>query len=266
MAANYNNNTTTGSSTGGVVDHVKTFLTGANKADSTEVCTETAPAVVQEHVSRNETVEQVEAIDRERHIHHHQHRVQPVVDNKVLPTEHKYQVAAELTRESKHDMLPEHREKLEQQRHLYTDSKVVDDVNRNMVAAPAVAAEHVHHHVHETIQPVINRETVQNTHVHTTIPIHEKIHDAPIVHEHTVLPTVSLKDFEAKVGGVHQHKDGDHEHAYYEGSPRVGADGKVSGATGLTGSHHHGDGHNHDGHHTSTGEKAGIAAAVKKAL
>lgn len=101
--------------------------------------------------------------------------------------------------------------------------------------------------VHETIQPVINRETVQNTHVHTTVPIHEKIHDAPIVHEHTVLPTVSLSECEfeawsrmlsdngaytetswfqaeivqAKVGGEHQHKDGDHKHAYYEGSPRV---------------------------------------------
>jgi hypothetical protein len=44
-----------------------------------------------------------------------------------------------------------------------------------------------------------------------------------------------------------------------EGSPRVGSDGRVSGAntTGLTGSHTHGDGHNHGtgltGNHT-TGE------------
>jgi hypothetical protein len=109
-------------------------------------------------------------------------------------------VCSQVTRESKHDMLPEHREKLEQQRTLYRDTKEVGETQRTLATAPAVAAEHVHHHVHETIQPVINRETVQNTHVHTTIPIHEKIHDAPIVHEHTVLPTVSLAEceFEAR--------------------------------------------------------------------
>lgn len=252
MAANTNTNT---SSTGGVVDHVKTFLSGSNKADSTEVCTETAPAVVQEHVSRNETVEQIEAIDRERHIHHHQHRVQPIVDQQTLPTQHQYNVVPEVTRESKHDMLPEHREKLEQQRTLYRDTKEVGETQRSLATAPAVAAEHVHHHVHETIQPVINRETVQNTHVHTTVPIHEKIHDAPIVHEHTVLPTVSLAEFQAKVGGEHQHKDGDHTHAYYEGSPRVGSEGRT--ATGVTGDHHH----NHHG-----AEAAVAGAAAKKAL
>jgi (2Fe-2S) ferredoxin len=72
-------------------------LSGSNKADSTEVCTETAPAVVQEHVSRNETVEQIEAIDRERHIHHHQHRVQPIVDQQTLPTQHQYNVVPEVS-------------------------------------------------------------------------------------------------------------------------------------------------------------------------
>jgi hypothetical protein len=69
-----------------------------------------------------------------------------------------------------------------------------------------------------------------------------------------------------------------------EGSPRVGSDGRVSGAntTGLTGSHTHGDGHNHgtgltgnhttgehNHNHSTTGETAkagGIAAAVKKIL
>lgn len=45
---------------------------GANKVDSTEVCSETAPEVVQQTIRQKEHVETAEAIDREKHIHHHQ--------------------------------------------------------------------------------------------------------------------------------------------------------------------------------------------------
>jgi hypothetical protein len=58
-------------------------------------------------------------------------------------------------------MLPEHREKLEQQRTLYRDTKEVGETQRTLATAPAVAAEHVHHHVHETIQPVVQKQTIE---------------------------------------------------------------------------------------------------------
>lgn len=51
---------------------VKDFLKGSSKADTTEVCTERAPEVVQEHVRHQEQTETAEAVDRERHVHHHQ--------------------------------------------------------------------------------------------------------------------------------------------------------------------------------------------------
>lgn len=68
------------------------------------------------------------------------------------------------------------------------------------------------------VQPVIQRETVQPTTVHHTTAIHEKIHDAPIVHESTVLPTMSHADFlkQNKNDGPHTHSDGNHQHQLCE--------------------------------------------------
>lgn len=209
------------------------FLSSSHKNDSTEVCSETAPEVVQEHVKPQEHAEITEAVDRERHIHHHQHRVQPIADKQVLETKHEHNILPEQVREAKADMLPEHREKLEQQRTMHQNTQTVAETVRTQAAAPAVANEHVHHHVHETIQPVIQRETVQPTTVHTTVPVHERVHDAPIVHEATTLPTVTLDEFKNKVGGAHSHNDNTHKHQFYEGQPRVG--GGANTATGATG-------------------------------
>lgn len=56
----------------GITAGVKEFLKGHSKADTTEVCTERAPEVVEEQVRPQEKIETAEAIDRERHVHHHQ--------------------------------------------------------------------------------------------------------------------------------------------------------------------------------------------------
>lgn len=219
------------------MDHVKNFLSSNHKGDSTEVCSETAPAVTREHVKPVEQVEVTEALDRERHIHHHQHRVQPVEAQEVKATEHKHNILPEVTREHKEEMLPEHREKLEAMRTMHQNTQHVAGVQRTEAHQGAVANEHVHHHVHETIQPVIQKETIAPTTVHTTVPIHERIHEAPIVHEATTLPTVTLDEFKSKIGGAHSHKDGNHSHQFYEGTPRVG--GGVGGAgNGVTGNEH----------------------------
>ena len=71
-----------------ITQGVKDFLKGSHKPDSTEVsfdtlagrsianqaqvCSEVAPEVVEEHVRPKENTETAEAVDKERHIHHHQ--------------------------------------------------------------------------------------------------------------------------------------------------------------------------------------------------
>ncbi|KAK1925477.1 hypothetical protein DB88DRAFT_484083 [Papiliotrema laurentii] len=208
----------------GITQGVKDFLKGSSKADSTEVCTEVAPEVTQEHVRPKEHVETAEAVDRERHIHHHQHRVQPVEDHQTLPTKHVESTAPAVVREHKEDMLPEHQAKLHEQRAKYHDEKQVGETERSAAHLGTHVNTHEHHHIHETVQPVIQRETVQPTTVHHTQAVHEKVHEAPIVHEATTLPTISHADFLKKQQSekAHTHQDAGHHHQFYEGAPKVG--------------------------------------------
>lgn len=57
-----------------------------------------------------------------------------------------------------------------------------------------------HSHIHETIQPVIERETIQPEVVHTTNHVHETHHLNAEHHEATTAPAVSLSEFEKKAG------------------------------------------------------------------
>lgn len=82
----------------------------------------------------------------------------------------------------------------------------------------AVFPPRLHHSFH-LVQPVIQRETVQPTTVHQTIPIHEKIDEAPIVHEATTLPTISHDQFlqqQKSNGDAHTHADQGHHHQHCE--------------------------------------------------
>ncbi|OCF37671.1 allergen [Kwoniella heveanensis BCC8398] len=212
----------------GITQGVKEFLKGSHQADSTEVCSEVAPEVTKEHIRPTEHTETAEAIDRERHVHHHQHRIQPIEDKRTLETQHVHTTGPEVVREHKEEMLPEHQAKLHEQRTLHTNEQRTAETERTGAHLGQHVNEHEHHHIHETIQPVIQRETVQPTVVHHTAGIHEKIHEAPIVHEATTLPTITHSDFlkQKTDGGPMSHSDKGHQHQYYEGAPRVGGHNK----------------------------------------
>ena len=75
-----------------------------------------------------------------------------------------------------------------------------------------------HHHIHDTIQPVIERERVQQHVVHTTIPVHERIDKEPVIHSGNVLPTKTLAEFETAGHSLAGGKTTG-EHIDYEGEP-----------------------------------------------
>lgn len=52
----------------------------------------------------------------------------------------------------------------------------------------------------KTIQPVVNKETIQPSVVHTTVPIHEVHHNAAQHHAATALPAVSMSEFKREGG------------------------------------------------------------------
>jgi hypothetical protein len=76
--------------------------------------------------------------------------------------------------------------------------------------------------VHELVQPVIEREVIQPTIIHTTVPIHERIETEPTFHPATVQPTMTMEEFR-RAGGT---LDGRAEvRAMYDGEPVVRQDG-----------------------------------------
>lgn len=70
----------------------------------------------------------------------------------------------------------------------------------------------------QTIQPVVNKETIQPSVVHTTVPIHEVHQNEAKHHAASALPAVSMADFKKQGGsltGREERYDG------FEGEPRA---------------------------------------------
>ncbi len=85
----------------------------------------------------------------------------------------------------------------------------------------------------QTIQPVVQKETIQPSVVHTTVPIHEVHQNEAKHHAASALPAVSMADFKKQGGsltGREERYDG------FEGEPRaVGSSlGGGSSATGTS--------------------------------
>ncbi|ORY83891.1 hypothetical protein BCR37DRAFT_378902 [Protomyces lactucae-debilis] len=91
---------------------------------------------------------------------------------------------------------------LEEQKQAYTSTTTQEPTQYSKIEAAAIGSDTTHHHVHETIQPVIQRDVVQKEVIHTTVPIHEIIHEKPVVHEATVEPTITMEAFMKKHGSV----------------------------------------------------------------
>jgi len=212
----------------------------------TSVHERVAPAVVHETIipSRHENV--TTAIDKEIHQDHYHTSVQPIVDREVKAEKHIHNIVAVENREFEHGNAKEIEARLAEEAALFKDERLVNETKHTHSVAPVIAGEHIHHHVHETIQPVVQREVIAPTVVHTTVPIHEVHHNAAQHHATSALPAVSLADFKRQGGvlsGREERYDG------FEGEPKSvggalsgGVDQYTSGSSqhGLTGSSHHG--------------------------
>nr|OQO20541.1 hypothetical protein B0A51_12493 [Rachicladosporium sp. CCFEE 5018] len=217
---------------------VKDFMSKSGHHDTT-VHEKVAPAVVHETVERQKREEVVSTIDKEVHQDHYHTSVQPVKDREVLPEQHHHNIIPVEHRSSEHDEAEKVKAKLAAEQAQFRDHKQVVEGSTQRSVAPIVAGEHVHHHVHETIQPVVEKQTIEPHVVHTTVPIHEVHHNAAQHHSASALPAVSMADFK-KQGGVLSGRE--ERYDGFEGEPRA-IGGAIGGATGshgtsgLTGSH-----------------------------
>jgi len=213
---------------------VDSFLAKDGKHDTTvhEVIN---PAVEHETVIRSERDETQTAIDREVHQDHYHTSVQPVQAREVLPEEHIETVADVENRTYQHGNADHVKQRLAAERAQFKNTRNVSDIQHTETTEPTIAGEHVHHHVHESIQPIVQKETIQPSVVHTTIPIHEVHQNEPKHHTATQLPAVTLDEFRrqgGQLGGREEHTDA------FEGEPKsVGGTlggSRAAGTTSLT--------------------------------
>jgi hypothetical protein len=153
------------------------------------------PAVKNENLTRAQHNQQTTAVNREVHQDHHHTSVQPIADREVLPEQHTHQQAGVEHRNIKHGSDDHAKSRLATEQAQFKNTRSVGDTQHTASAAPTVAGEHVHHRVHENIQPVIQKDTVQPSVVHTTVPVHEVHQNEAKHHTVTQLPGVTMDEF-----------------------------------------------------------------------
>jgi hypothetical protein len=130
---------------------VKNILHKDGKHDTT-VHEKVAPAVQNETVTRTQEDHIQTAIEKETHQDHYHTTVQPVKDTEVLPEKHHHKVAPVEERTFEHDDASRVKANLDAEAAKFRSTSERVDGKHETIAEPVVAGEHVHHHVHETIQ------------------------------------------------------------------------------------------------------------------
>lgn len=161
------------------------------------------PAVEHEEVQREVREKEYTAVDRERHQEHYQTKVQPIQDREVLPEQHHHVEEASEEKVFNHGDNQEAEERLEAEAEelgVHENTRVVAPTHTTQAKGEVIESEHIHHHIHENIQPVIEKETIEPHIVHKTKAIHEVHHDKPKHHEATQLPPVTMDEFKKQNG------------------------------------------------------------------
>jgi len=232
------------------VKQALTDFTSRSGHHDTTVHEAVAPAVTKETVKPHHHEEINTAVDKEIHQDHYHRTVQPVQDREVLPETHTAKLGGVQHREFDHRDHESVKRNLIQDQAQYKNERVVEGTTQSRSVAPTVGGEHVHHHIHETIQPVVQKETIQPNVVHTTVPIHEVHHNKATHHDTTALPAITMDEFKQKGGSLTGREE---RYDEFEGVPKnIGG-----GTTGGFGHHrdHHGTG-------AATGTGAGLTGSA----
>ncbi|KAI0473991.1 hypothetical protein GGR56DRAFT_560454 [Xylariaceae sp. FL0804] len=156
--------------------------------------TKAAP-VEHETIKPHQHEESSTQVDKDIHQDHYKHTIQPIHDTEVAPEKHRHQQGRQEER-----IFDERDDDELQQRQQHESSKFqnqrnVEDTKKTKTYGPTSENERVHHHIHETVQPVIKKQTIQPEVVHTTNKVHETHHKQAQHHGTTEAPPVSMSEF-----------------------------------------------------------------------
>ncbi|KAF4454120.1 hypothetical protein F53441_3306 [Fusarium austroafricanum] len=180
---------------------VSSFLSNDGKHKTT-VDEDVNPHVTQEQVKPHEHQRITTALDREVHQEHHHTTVQPITHKETLPEQHHHNLVPVEHKTFHHGNEQDTRATLDREAAKYRDTSETHQTTHSTETAPTVIGERIHHHVHEHVQPVIQKETVQPHVVHQTIPIHETHHAKAVHHGTSTLPAKTLEEFTHERGGL----------------------------------------------------------------
>lgn len=186
----------------------------ARKGHFTDVEEVVRPAITWEHVYPQRTELVTEAVDREVHQDHYHTTVQPLAHTETLPARHSHSLLPAKKVQFEHDDVEATRLRLAADAARFQSTSRTEPTSYSRSEQAAVVGEHIHHHVHELVQPIIYKETVVPEVVHTTIPIHERIHIAGEFHGMSALPPKTLEQFRSAASSERRTQA-------YEGTPRA---------------------------------------------
>ncbi|XP_006455686.1 hypothetical protein AGABI2DRAFT_121583 [Agaricus bisporus var. bisporus H97] len=163
--------------------------------DKKEENTDQLNPVVHETIQPEENVEVQRVKNIERHIHHIQHHIQPVIAKEQLHESYRDDKHPTTTIQEFHGSLPGDDNLFETQ--MREPKNVTTRLTKEYTTIDkgTIVHENVHHHVHHVIQPVIQQRIIEREIVRSTIPIHEVRHEAPIIHQSEAHSPVTMDHF-----------------------------------------------------------------------
>ncbi|KAI8631747.1 hypothetical protein F5Y19DRAFT_424696 [Xylariaceae sp. FL1651] len=173
----------------------------SNGEETTSVHTNTAPAVEHETIHRKHEEREQKVVEKERHQDHYKTTIQPLKDREVVPEEHRYEQAGTQHRNIDHNAGNDAKATIEREQAQFKDTSLEGNTQKTTTKEPTLASEHTHHHLHETIQPVIEKETVVPSVTHKTIPIKETHQDPSVYEGTTTNAPISKEEFQGRLRG-----------------------------------------------------------------
>ncbi|PVH81716.1 hypothetical protein DL98DRAFT_514576 [Cadophora sp. DSE1049] len=163
-------------------------------ADTT-VDAQVNPAVEHTHVKKAHETREQTFVEKEKHQDHYHTTVQPLKDSEVLPEKHDF------TQEQKEKNINRDdgtaREKADNDTAGYQSS--IDEKKSESQTKEPTVDEHVHHHLHETVQPVIEKEVLDPSVTHKRVDVKENIQEQSKHHGVTTNSSMSVDEFQKKL-------------------------------------------------------------------
>ncbi|EKD13017.1 allergen [Drepanopeziza brunnea f. sp. 'multigermtubi' MB_m1] len=166
----------------------------------TTVETEVAPAVEHTHVQKTHETREKTSVEREIHQDHYHTTIQPLTNSVVVPEKHDYVLEEEERVVDKDDGRAKKKAKRDIEEVIGEGgSRDVEFEEEKVVEEGTKVREVVHHHLHETILPVIEKEVIVPSVTHKKVEVKEVIQENSKHHGVTTNAPLSQEEFEKRL-------------------------------------------------------------------